>query len=422
MTRGGGSGDGKRGLLGWLIGRRGSAGAPAAASEVESPSPEPPVTEPPVEAAGYGTGAAVPTDASSGGEPEHDENELVLGPAYVAPAAEGGDGPREPKSSEAPGGQDRETGAEPDGSDEGLPEEEALVARLRAAGVEGAVGESALEREYRLPFEESPAGAPDPRQSAPPPEENGEADLSRLSGEERTEGEGELRASDPDPEGREPMEAPVTSRDDEADRKADPAGPDTEHAAEAVPLFPGEQASAEADARKNRQPADDTPDEMSDERPAEIPAEIPAETPAETTENAAEGTPGEAGTEAESEAEIEPEAESKREAVAETDPETDPETGPESGSGSEFESRAAAESLAESLAVTAPETFAEPDHEPDADSGEPAAAPTDAPALSEETVRRLIREELEGELGERMSANIRRMIREEVSHALLRQR
>lgn len=44
------------------------------------------------------------------------------------------------------------------------------------------------------------------------------------------------------------------------------------------------------------------------------------------------------------------------------------------------------------------------------------------PAMSEETVRRLIREELEGELGERLSANIRRMIREEVAHALLRQR
>jgi hypothetical protein len=44
------------------------------------------------------------------------------------------------------------------------------------------------------------------------------------------------------------------------------------------------------------------------------------------------------------------------------------------------------------------------------------------PGMSEETVRRLIREELEGELGERLSANIRRMIREEVAHALLRQR
>lgn len=44
------------------------------------------------------------------------------------------------------------------------------------------------------------------------------------------------------------------------------------------------------------------------------------------------------------------------------------------------------------------------------------------PGMSEETVRRLIREELEGELGERLSANIRRLIREEVAHALLRQR
>ncbi len=229
MTRGSGSGRKKGGLFGWLFGRRGSAEAPPAATDPGLAVIEPPVTETPVERSAHGTGAAAePADAHAGGESE-DDDELVLGPAFVAPAAEGGDEPREPGPSDAPGGQEREAEAQPDGSDEGQPEEEALLARLRAAGVEGAVGESALEREYRLPPEESPGAEPDAGQPENPPEDGGEADLARLSeqahteearteeapiGEERTDGEGKLPASDPGPEGREPMEAPVTSRDD----------------------------------------------------------------------------------------------------------------------------------------------------------------------------------------------------------------
>ncbi|MCH8167775.1 MAG: hypothetical protein IIC03_07585 [Proteobacteria bacterium] len=57
--------------------------------------------------------------------------------------------------------------------------------------------------------------------------------------------------------------------------------------------------------------------------------------------------------------------------------------------------------------------------DPDPDPASESGATPDARAL-EDTIRELIRAELEGEIGQRLSKNIRRMIRDEVANAMRR--
>jgi hypothetical protein len=57
---------------------------------------------------------------------------------------------------------------------------------------------------------------------------------------------------------------------------------------------------------------------------------------------------------------------------------------------------------------------------PDEAIAEPEAGAGPAPDALERMVRQIIQEELQGEIGTRLSQNIRRLIREEVAHAMLR--
>lgn len=198
------------------------------------------------------------------------------------------------------------------------------------------------------------------------------------------------------------------------DRDDEPEGDDQEEivnaATEEEPsdarVPEAEVSTAEAPAVA--QPEADTDDEASeDDETAADPSET--EKPEPGLSGPDEVASGEPGTEKLEDEEPKGEASGAAAPSAEED----------EPSGSETEDRVGALPIggAEGHSAAEPE-----DSRADAGGEEAAGAGALDEGAVEEIVRRVVREEMEGDLGERLSANIRRMIHEEVQRAMLRQR
>ncbi len=416
MSDGTDSGKGGRGGGGGLFASIGRLfGSGSAGDRREEPEHDPahdPANEP--------ERPAAPGPAADAGSDDDEEEPLVLGPAHKA--VPGGDGESGPRPGEAEGGgsdseltlkgaaganspEDELTlfagdaersgkGDDATAPQNGIEEEEALIARMRERLGEGAgehdngdkdTGVNDTEENHGTPPESDEAGATGPSAAAPLPEEDGESAPSRLSGEDRGDGEGTFPAGDAWPNGREPMEGEDMDRKDETEAGDETTTPEAEEPA--VALFSG----AARDAATPDAGVDDAGDDAATDE-----LQGPREDSAETVDITAERDP-----------EVEA-AGTETTEIGEPEPAEPADT---AGPGAAFGSRDPGEEGDDGSEAV----LAEAPGEDSAEGGGDAAA-------VEETVRRLIREEMEGELGERLSRNIRRMIREEVAHALLRNR
>lgn len=296
---------------------------------------------------------------------------------------------------------------EEDRREEDLSEEDALVARMRAFGADQWTGSDGSDENDETPPEDGAADDAAAAEAAPMPQEGHISGFSWLSGEEREDGEGTTPASDAGPEGRETTEAEEMGRKHETETEEDGSSP--EAGAPGALLFPGAPGAAGEDEREDEATSDESDGaEESLEGPmarlADVSAGDDTTTDGATTEESGDDDAG---------ADERPDAALAEDAAFDSGRDEAPEDEGDSEPGDESETdpdTVEAEVVAALAAAPA---------EPGGEAAEGAGV--DAAEL-EDSVRRLIREELEGELGERLSRNIRRMIREEVAHALLRNR
>lgn len=497
MTNGTDSGGRKRGLFARLFRRREveetvETGAPAPPPAISDPPPPPAGDEEEDELLLGPAQMAVPPEPSVPAEDataaeDDDEDALPLHPTPPGAGLEGG-------RADTPAATEAEESVTPNGP--APEEEEAILARLRAAGVgEGTVANTTAE-DYVLP-EESEEGAAAPETSrgpAPMPEPEtpeprpGAFAPGWLDQAEDGRREASVFAFDPD-------RARASSDDgdhgDHGDESADPAtddaaaeraAPAPEEGATPVSLFPG------ADRPEARQRAPDeaagtptTPEEQAAPAPdpvgggigeedktewpqpeepqaGESRADEPRADEPRADESRADDSQGEeqqawhhpaapapfaadpdqphgsrseaddaTGSDAPAEPEDDFQALTAALRAAEERDASAPDPVPEMGDAAEGEGpdRGAPDRGApdrERSAWDAPEEDTGPAEESQAaaaaDEATEAATPDD-PAF-EAAVRQLIRAEMEGELGKRLSANIRRMIHEEVASALRR--
>lgn len=444
MTSDAESAKGRGGLfasLARLFGRRGPEDDSAAADTPAGVSPAEPEQHQTDDLAEARPEPTAPAAAAAGDE---DEDELVLGPALQASphgqteeTDEGADQPALTGATETV-----EAGADATPAPNAEPEEEEILAKLRAArgeqdedpGTEDRL--TASEDEWAASFG---AAVPEtePEEEAAETEEETTAGpgLSWLSADRRDEGEANLPEADLESGGPELMEAEEMGRRD-ADNENQPGSdegegvPETETFAAAetsaasetsaatVPLFPRSGADS---AVEEQAPEDEGDESVGEAEPPEEAAEMAAA--ASTSEEPAPDAPGRDEDEIET-----PKAEELEVLEAEADKVATGEPGAETVGDEETgaDEPEADETGAETVALgagAAGERFAAGEAPPGegASDAMEVAAGSDQTAV-EETVRRLIREELEGDLGARLSANIRRMIQEEVARALRRPR
>lgn len=447
------SGKGRGGLF-RLVGRlfgRGRGPEPGTAETPTEPGPAStgaPAEVPAAPADEAGPAAApAPVDDA---EEDDDEDALVLGPALRATSSERGQDAAEHAASAA-GDEDAltltgdtaadterdrdapapEAGTGADHPRAEVSEEESIFARLRAERESETPGAAdAGESDETATEEEWPATAGYREAPHEPEEEGHRTSLFWFPGEERCYEEGAFPAGDAGPEGPEPKEAEEMGRNDETETGEDAPTPELESAT--VTLFPGaagaaqdEKAGAageEAGAEDVSPPAGTGEAAGTEAVEAEEGAGAELAGEEENAEIQTAGAEESAGTEAADEEEsagteaADEEESPTAEAVVEA-PHEPESTGSSEDAGERPEEAGGLQAAAMAGAVT---------HGHDAETGpgeEPAeSGPDDRADDLEETVRRLIREELEGELGERLSKNVRRIVREEVAHAMLRNR
>ena len=425
MTEDGKPGKDRRGLLGSL-GRLfggGAADRPEKPEQTEAAERAPDAARDASPPPSQSEAGVASLDPGPGVEPASDEQEdkddtLVLGAAFK-PAPNETEAATQPDDSDVCGSEDEQTlmasaGATGDdlvldgsagadvnaGIDHGIAEgtmadDEDILARWRAREDERSREYGAEdEGETQSGIEET--GETGSTEAALKPEEGGASGLFWPSGEDREDREGTFPASDAWPEGREAMEAEDMGRKNDTKSQKNAGTPETEEPA--VALFPGAMRDAIDDQSSEKTAVEDgteSQDAHGDTRESsgvsEAEAEATAEAPSED-----EAPDAAAGVAAADEADT---------------------AGPEDEG---------AKGLGTALGAMPDGPEGAPAEEAIADGpvNEVTAVGMDATdqVAFEETVRRLIREELEGELGERLSRNVRKIVREEVAHALLRNR
>ncbi len=452
---------GRRGIFG-SIARLFGGGSDRSA---EPKRPEVPATGTAAKSEAWAGGAAAaaapdPVDASTpaASAPDDEEDPLVLGPAYKAAPAEPEEAGATPDPTTDDDSEDELilTGGTDESSEDELvlsgcaandardakpsaareedlaEEEEDILARMRAR-LGGAAGAQDTDQNNETSRSDDQTGDTGGSEAALAPEAGGPSDPSWLSGEDRDDREGTFPASDARPDGREPMEGKEMDPKDETETDEDRTKREAEETGAA--LFPGamrgaaedvagEEDSREEDAREQESGEENSGEDESrkDESgkhdsgelavagesadPGEDSGADSGEDPWKLPEMNGEGD-AETGATA-TVADLEP---LDLDDAGKTVPVEAEEQEPDRSQGMFAAMAAEIEGEAEDLGETPAGPAAEAD----------AGGVVDEAAL-EETVRRLIREELEGELGERISRNIRKIIREEVAHAMLRNR